>query len=652
MTLTDILKEEGKEWLDAIGRYFKHNWCGLRTYRYKDMPLDLIETYVREDHCPPDIALKKSAFCLAASTLAGLGLEKLAERYIGPGVFSASLPWLTPAASFLFYSVSELSLVRAISEGDLRNTHTMQGKRLEANLFRENSQGQSNLPNGVLDWAENWSRDIMPTGIITGDFRTNIRKAGRVIRRNAAAGILSVSLLWYTGHNMNDYVKKGYDRIADRPAQAQKIEDEADTSKLGRQEKDLPKNIFGSKLTAPKTPNTVSTVSEVYGINPITGATGTSMTYEAAQTVPDEVEEPAGIKEKIKDIKNKNKTTHKKDKPNPANQPLINLLDSASPALITHPGETAEIPDASKEKPSIYGLNPCAGGTIVLDVAKSEDKKNETVWLYCQNQSFKIPLKNDSAHVYDILGAFVELTGKKALAAKGDVIKKEHPVVEGEKVSIRASFKTLKDKPPYSLENRAFVDLYQPQKEERKEVSLFRISSTGLAAGLSSPVNKPILTSDFGWRDYPLDPKIRQQHRGIDLDADTGDKIVSACDGIAVYAGWGKESGNLVTILCNSLVHVNQNGRPTKINILTDYAHLDEIKISDGDKVKKGHTIGLAGSTGNSTGPHLHFAVKTDRPIAGYGIYHPPNSQFWYINPIVDKVKFLGNGSRVAMNNK
>ncbi len=86
-------------------------------------------------------------------------------------------------------------------------------------------------------------------------------------------------------------------------------------------------------------------------------------------------------------------------------------------------------------------------------------------------------------------------------------------------------------------------------------------------------------------------------HPGIDLGAALGTRIVAAHGGTVIYAGWESGYGNFVQIL-----HENK--------IVTCYGHLSRIDVRVGQVVTTGQQIGLEGSTGHSTGPHLHFEVR------------------------------------------
>ncbi len=102
--------------------------------------------------------------------------------------------------------------------------------------------------------------------------------------------------------------------------------------------------------------------------------------------------------------------------------------------------------------------------------------------------------------------------------------------------------------------------------------------------------------SDYGWRIHPVTGGARL-HKGIDIPSWTGAPIKSAADGLIVYAGWSSGFGNVVVIEHN-------------FGFRTIYAHASRLLIARGDLVRKGQVIAQVGSTGLSTGPHLHYEVR------------------------------------------
>ena len=112
--------------------------------------------------------------------------------------------------------------------------------------------------------------------------------------------------------------------------------------------------------------------------------------------------------------------------------------------------------------------------------------------------------------------------------------------------------------------------------------------------------HKPIhtrywLSSYFGWRSSPFSGK-RSYHSGVDMACPTGTSIKASMSGTVAYASWSNVFGNYVIIK-----HID--------GYQTLYGHMSKIKVKQGQFVSQGQEIGLVGSTGYSTGPHLHFTV-------------------------------------------
>lgn len=130
---------------------------------------------------------------------------------------------------------------------------------------------------------------------------------------------------------------------------------------------------------------------------------------------------------------------------------------------------------------------------------------------------------------------------------------------------------------------------------QRMEEEGRMMPQAGGTGQLSWPVNGEI-TSPFGWRVHPI-WGTQIFHAGLDIGADYGDPVHAADGGTVVYAGWMGGYGNAVMI--------DHGG-----GMVTLYGHNSSITVGEGEQVSKGQTIALAGSTGNSTGPHCHFEVR------------------------------------------
>ena len=114
---------------------------------------------------------------------------------------------------------------------------------------------------------------------------------------------------------------------------------------------------------------------------------------------------------------------------------------------------------------------------------------------------------------------------------------------------------------------------------------------------MKTPINGARLSSPFGMRKHPIDG-FNKMHRGTDFAAPIGTPIMASGDGVVKKAGWCGGGGNCVKIKHNSTYQ-------------TVYAHMSKFArgIKSGVRVKQGQTIGYVGSTGKSTGPHLHYEV-------------------------------------------
>jgi murein DD-endopeptidase MepM/ murein hydrolase activator NlpD len=153
-------------------------------------------------------------------------------------------------------------------------------------------------------------------------------------------------------------------------------------------------------------------------------------------------------------------------------------------------------------------------------------------------------------------------------------------------------------KDPYGIDAKDF--------EEVIPIKLYDISQGRYWSGA---MNKGITNSKFGWRN-------RRWHTGIDLDLETGDPIYASFDGIVRVAGYNAGGYGRYVVLR----HYN--------GLETLYGHLSKINFESGTMVKAGDEIGLGGSTGRSSGPHLHYETMYEgNPFDPTNIYHFAPSQ-------------------------
>jgi len=139
-----------------------------------------------------------------------------------------------------------------------------------------------------------------------------------------------------------------------------------------------------------------------------------------------------------------------------------------------------------------------------------------------------------------------------------------------------------------------------PYEERVKQVQLNTLGKSIMLQMVPSGqavANYKGLTSKYGYRKHPITKK-RHLHGGIDYKSVTGDEVIATADGVVKFSAYSKDSGfgNLVTVL-------HANGFQTR------YGHLSQRSVKVGEVVRKGQKIGEVGSTGRSSGPHLHYEV-------------------------------------------
>lgn len=120
------------------------------------------------------------------------------------------------------------------------------------------------------------------------------------------------------------------------------------------------------------------------------------------------------------------------------------------------------------------------------------------------------------------------------------------------------------------------------------------------------------LTSGFGMRADPFTGK-PAFHQGIDIAARTGSPVMASADGVVKDVGSHRRLGNFVRIEHGS-------------GVTTQYGHLSQQRVREGQVVRQGQVIGAIGSTGRSTGPHLDYSIRVDgEPINPIGAIEPPS---------------------------
>ncbi len=130
--------------------------------------------------------------------------------------------------------------------------------------------------------------------------------------------------------------------------------------------------------------------------------------------------------------------------------------------------------------------------------------------------------------------------------------------------------------------------------------------ATTVSVPSRSPLQNLTLTSGFGMRTHPVLGG-RRNHKGIDLAAPSGTPVYAPADGVVARADWFSSYGNYIQI---------EHGG----ELQTRYGHLSGFAVVAGERVHKGELIGYVGTTGRSTGPHLHYEVR----VAGEAVDPTP----------------------------
>lgn len=173
-------------------------------------------------------------------------------------------------------------------------------------------------------------------------------------------------------------------------------------------------------------------------------------------------------------------------------------------------------------------------------------------------------------------------------------------------VSLPAVNETIPNQNFSDSNNRAMLGAEAPKTERprivpNQPISTFEGNVSALTDNSPRTLSYEIpvkgrISSNFGTRFHPVD-KVRKFHGGIDIAVPRGTTVGAATEGVVTFAGWRGGYGNLVIVQ-------HPDGRETR------YGHLDKLLVKEGDEVFTKQPIALSGSTGKSTGPHLHFEVR------------------------------------------
>ena len=262
--------------------------------------------------------------------------------------------------------------------------------------------------------------------------------------------------------------------------------------------------------------------------------------------------------------------------------------------LVAEPG--IDQSDQSSRKPFIYTIE--AGDTVASIAARFNISENTVLWANGLS-------KNSALKVGDHL-TILPITGILHTVASGDTvlgIAKKYDAVATDMVE----FNGLEDSSKLSLGQKLIVpDGYVAPATTPRIAPAGPVDTSSPAPSAADSVG-----SGFLWPTTTrhISQSFRWGHTGIDIDNRSRPPVYAAEAGTVEFAGWLGGYGNLLIINHGS-------------GLATYYAHLDKFYVAKGISVAKGTALGQMGSTGRSTGPHLHFEVrKNGQPVNPLAMY-------------------------------
>lgn len=187
--------------------------------------------------------------------------------------------------------------------------------------------------------------------------------------------------------------------------------------------------------------------------------------------------------------------------------------------------------------------------------------------------------------------------------------------------SIDLSLLQLSNRKQSAFWNTAEINMYGQDMSEFADTVSYVLHDPGKGIEFVRPVSGK-MTSGFG----PRRLYGRHYHYGVDLDLDTGDTVAAAMDGVVRIARYGGGYGKFV-IICH------------KDGLETLYGHMSELLVTEGQEIKHGEAVGLGGSTGQSTGSHLHLEFRI------FGEQIDPARIIDFMSPLPKKVAVTVDGS-------
>ncbi|MDK9500659.1 LysM peptidoglycan-binding domain-containing M23 family metallopeptidase [Streptomyces katrae] len=274
-----------------------------------------------------------------------------------------------------------------------------------------------------------------------------------------------------------------------------------------------------------------------------------------------------------------------------------NAAPASAPAASV-PAQSAQAPEALRSEtpaaaPTVYTVVP---GDYLSKIAAERHIEGGWEQLYADNRE---AVGTDPSLIHpglklNLVGGREAAPAPKAPAAPVEGSSSGTPAAPedlgGKAPAPKAAGKTTAGKPGRTSGGAAAQGSGAAAKSEKASVPAAPAAASGFTAPVSGGVSTQYRTSGAMWSSG--------YHTGVDFIASTGTTVRAVGAGTVVSAGWGGAYGNEVVIK-------HADGK------YSQYGHLSSLSVSVGQSVTGGQTIGLSGATGNVTGPHLHFEIRT-----------------------------------------
>ncbi len=247
-----------------------------------------------------------------------------------------------------------------------------------------------------------------------------------------------------------------------------------------------------------------------------------------------------------------------------------------------------------------------SGKKLIEDMTKNENKKvKDRLVSLVLTQSVVCVALILVAFAFKLIGGDFYANEKRIYVASFEDKTSPAEVIDRLSSAVTSNTDKKTDSAPEVTKVNAETDGFELMGEDDSTACIIdfaevqTLSSVKMAKNnMIKPLSACRITSEYGYRVNPVSGLYRL-HSGVDLGADTGDSIFSVLDGTVIRSDYASDYGHYVIV---------DHGD----GLCTLYAHCSKRLVEAGDTVKQGDEIALVGSTGASTGPHLHFEVRVN----------------------------------------